>query len=378
MEQNLLTSRTWAEINLKSLEKNVEILRTQISPQTKFLAVVKANAYGHGLTEIAKKLEECKVDMFGVATVEEAIELRQNQIQTPILVLGQSSPELIDLICDNEITQTIENFEIAQNFSKFAQNKNKIVKVHIKIDTGMGRLGFYWPEDEESKQKTAEEIKNICHFPGLKVEGVFTHFAKAEDKDYSKNQLKIFKEALKYLKNLGVKFDIIHAAASTATLNYPSAHFDMCRFGLVLYGYESTENGNKNGKLHLNPIMTVKSKISAVRNLPKDSNIGYDCTYILKKDSKIAVLPIGYGDGFPRNLSNKAYVKIKGILCPIVGKICMDMIMVDVSQIDDVNEGDVAVVYDEDLIIDDAKKSGTIIHEILCEILPRVERVFIN
>ena len=378
MESNLSTSRTWAEINLKSLEKNVEILRTQISKQTKFLAVVKANAYGHGLIEIAKKLEECKVDMFGVATVEEAIKLRQNQIEIPILVLGQSSPELIDLICDNEITQTIENIEIAQNFSKFAQNKNKTVKIHIKIDTGMGRLGFYWPEDEESKLKTAEEIKNVCHFPGLKIEGVFTHFAKATDKNFSKNQIKTFKEALKYLKNLGIKFNIIHAAASTATLNYPSAHFDMCRFGLALYGYESTENGNENGKLNLTPIMTVKSKISTVRNLPKDSKIGYDCTYILKKDSKIAVLPIGYGDGFPRNLSNKAYVKIKGILCPIIGRICMDMIMVDVSQIDDVNEGDIAVVYDEDLITDDAKKSGTIIHEILCEILPRVERVFIN
>ena len=360
----LSTSRTWAEINLKSLEKNIEILRTQISNQTKFLAVVKANAYGHGLIEISKKLEELKVDMFGVATVEEALKLRENQIKTPILILGQSSPELFDLISDNEITQTIENIEIAKKFSNFAQNKKKSIKIHIKIDSGMGRIGFFWPEDEKSKKKTSQEIKKISTFPGLKIEGIFTHLAKATDKHFTNNQIKKFKEAIEYLNNLGLKFNIIHAAASVATLNFPSAHFDMCRFGLVMYGYESTENGNENGKLNLEPILKVKSKISAVRNLPKDS--------------KIAVLPIGYGDGFPRNLSNKANVKIKGILCPIVGRVCMDMIMVDASDVEEVNEGDVAVVFDEELIVDDVKKSGTIIHEILCGILPRVKRVYVN
>ena len=373
---NLSTSRTWAEINLKSLEKNIEILRTQISNQTKFLAVVKANAYGHGLIEISKKLEQLKIDMFGVATVEEALKLRENQIKTPILVLGQSSPELFDLISDNEITITIENIEIARNFSNFARNKK--IKIHIKIDTGMGRLGFFWPEDEKSKKKLSSEIKKISFFPGLKIEGIFTHLAKTTDKHFTNNQIKKFKEAIEYLNNLGLKFNIIHACASSATLNYPSAHFDMCRFGLVMYGYESTENGNKNGKLNLEPILKVKSKISAIRNLPKDSKIGYDCTFTLKKDSKIAVVPVGYGDGFPRNLSNKANVKINGILCPIVGRVCMDMIMVDVSNVEEVNEGDVAVVFDEDLIVDDVKKSGTIIHEILCGILPRVKRVYVN
>ena len=253
--------------------------------------------------------------MFGVATLKEAIKLRQNQIKIPILVLGQSSPELIDLLCDNIITQTIENIEIAQKFSKFAKNKNKTVKIHIKINTNMEKLGFFWPNNEELKKKTTEEIKNVFNFPGLKIEGIFTHLAKTTDINFSQNQIKIFKEALKYLKNLGLKFNIIHTAASTATFNYPSADINMYQFGLVLYGYESTENGNKNGKLHLMPIMTVKSKISTVRNLPKNSKIGYDCTFILKKDSKIAVLPIGYGDGFPRILSNKANVKIKGILC---------------------------------------------------------------
>ena len=373
---DLSTSRTWAEINLKSLEKNIEILRTQISNQTKFLAVVKANAYGHGLIEISKKLEQLKIDMFGVATVEEALKLRENQIKTPILVLGQSSPELFDLISDNEITITIENIEIARNFSNFARNKK--IKIHIKIDTGMGRLGFFWPEDEKSKKKLSSEIKKISFFPGLKIEGIFTHLAKTTDKHFTNNQIKKFKEAIEYLNNLGLKFNIIHACASSATLNYPSAHFDMCRFGLVMYGYESTENGNKNGKLNLEPILKVKSKISAIRNLPKDSKIGYDCTFTLKKDSKIAVVPVGYGDGFPRNLSNKANVKINGILCPIVGRVCMDMIMVDVSNVEEVNEGDVAVVFDEDLIVDDVKKSGTIIHEILCGILPRVKRVYVN
>ena len=283
---DLSTSRTWAEINLKSLEKNIEILRTQISNQTKFLAVVKANAYGHGLIEISKKLEQLKIDMFGVATVEEALKLRENQIKTPILVLGQSSPELFDLISDNEITITIENIEIARNFSNFARNKK--IKIHIKIDTGMGRLGFFWPEDEKSKKKLSSEIKKISFFPGLKIEGIFTHLAKTTDKHFTNNQIKKFKEAIEYLNNLGLKFNIIHACASSATLNYPSAHFDMCRFGLVMYGYESTENGNKNGKLNrrfvLYYIHVTKDKNSYSKSRMNGQVLGQK--YVVKDISK--------------------------------------------------------------------------------------------
>jgi len=381
MDSLIASSRTWAEINLKALENNVKILRKQISNNTKFLGVVKANAYGHGSVQIAKKLQECKVDMLGVACIEEAIELRKGGIIIPILVLGITPPELTEVISEYEITQTIEDFEYGKKLSEKVEKLQKKIKVHIKIDTGMGRLGFYLPEDgkdEKTKKMIINEIQQINKLPGLIIEGIFTHFAKATDKEFSYNQIKKFKEIKENLSNIGIKFNITHAASSTAILNYPEAHFDMCRFGLVLYGYESTETGNKNSKLNLQPVMTVKSRISAIKDLPKDYTISYDCTYILKKDSKIAILPIGYGDGYPRNLSNKVNVKINGIICPVIGRICMDMIMVDVSEINDIKVGDIGVVYDEELITEGAEKTGTIIHELLSEILPRVKRVFIN
>lgn len=219
----------------------------------------------------------------------------------------------------------------------------------------------------------------MCNLPGLEPEGIFTHFADGDNEEYTKSQIKKFKEILEYLSNLGIKFKIAHAAASTGILKYPEAHFDMGRFGIILYGYASTETGNKESNLNIIPIMTVKSRISSVRNLPKGATISYGCTYKLKSDSTIAVIPIGYADGFPRCLSNKANVKINNKLCPVLGRVCMDMMMVDVTSIkDEVKAGDIAIILDEELITENAQKANTIIHEILSQILPRVNRVYIN
>ena len=374
------TSRTWAEINLNNLAENFKILKSKLNPGAKFLAVCKANAYGHGMIECAKKFQELGADYLAVATVIEGSELRKNGITIPVLCLGQADPELAPLMLENKITQAVGDFENGKKISDFAVSQNSKIKIHVKIDTGMGRTGFYWPDSEDEKSKVINEIKNLCALPGLEPEGIFTHFAAADgDKNFTKLQLKKFLDAKNSLSALGINFKISHAAASSGILFYPEAHLDMGRFGLVLYGYADTEKGNEESDLGLKPVMEVRSRITTVRKLPAGATISYGRTFELKRDSLIAVLPIGYADGLPRILSNNFNVKIHGKFCPILGRICMDMCMVDVTDLKDENvkAGDVAVIFDGDLIPLAAKNSGTIIHEILCSPSERVPRVFI-
>ena len=375
----LATSRTWAEINLDELTHNIKTLRKVLTPTAKFLGVVKANAYGHGMIECAKTLQASGADWLAVATVPEGAELRESGITLPILCLGQTQPELADIISKYSITQAVGDLENAEALSQRAQTIGKTISVHVKIDTGMSRTGFYWPDDPSAKSRTAHEILELCSLPGLDAQGIFTHFAAADDDpEYTHMQLRKFNEARETLASLGRTFKLSHAAASIGTLDYPEAHLDMGRFGLVLYGYASTETGNLNSSLGLHPVMTLKSRITAVRHLPAGTTISYGRTYTLKRDSVIAVLPIGYADGLPRTLSNKFSVKIHDTLCPNVGRVCMDMCMIDVTDIPNVKAGEVAVVWDEELVTLAARNAGTIIHEILCMPSQRVPRVFIK
>ena len=372
-------SRTWAEINLDELAHNFKILRGILKPEAKFLGVCKADAYGHGMSVCAKKLQECGADWLAVAAVTEGVELRQKGITLPILCLGQASVELAKLMCDYGITQGVGDFDNGKKLSDYAKSVHKKIKIHVKIDTGMSRTGFYWPDDETQKNETAQKIFELCNLPGIEAEGLFTHFAAADDdENFTHLQLKKILEAKKFLEDLGLKFKITHAAASVGVLKFPEAHLDMGRFGLVMYGYESTDTGNENSTINLHPVMKVKSRITAVRDLPKGATISYGRTYTLKRDSKIAVLPIGYADGLPRILSNNFNVKIHDTLCPILGRICMDMTMADVTDIKGVKAGDIATVFDGDLIPLAAKNSGTIIHEIVCSPSMRVPRIFIE
>ncbi|MBQ7544796.1 MAG: alanine racemase [Synergistaceae bacterium] len=375
----LATSRTWAEINLDDLAHNYTTLRSILTPSAKFLAVVKANAYGHGAVPCARKLQECGADFLAVATVPEGAELRQNGLTLPILCLGQASPNMASLMCEYGITQAVGDLENARALSDYAEANRRKIRVHVKIDTGMSRTGFWWPDDKESKEDTARDIEELCSLPGIEAEGLFTHFAVADDdKDFTHLQLNRLLEARRYLAKIGRTFSITHAAASVGTLDYPEAHLDMGRFGLVLYGYASTETGNKGSTLGLRPVMTLKSRITAVRRLPAGTTISYGRTHTLKRDSVIAVLPIGYADGLHRVLSNKFSVKVHGALCPNVGRVCMDMTMIDVTDIDGVKAGDVAVVWDEELITAAAKNAGTIIHEMVCSPSLRVPRVYVE
>ena len=376
----LATSRTWTEINLDELAHNVKILRSLLNPNAKFLGVVKANAYGHGIIQTAKKLVETGADWLAVAAIPCGIELRENGITLPVLCLGQTQPEFAELITKYNISQAVGDLENGKALSQLAGDKK--IRIHVKIDTGMSRTGFYWPDDKASQEKTAREIYELCTLPNIEPEGMFTHFAAADDDpEFTRLQLRKFNEARDALSRLGVNFKIYHAAASIGVLNYPEAHLDMGRFGLVLYGYESTETGNINSKLDLHPVMTLKSRITAVRELPKGATISYGRTYKLERDSTIAVLPIGYADGWPRNLSNKFNVKIHDVLCPNVGRVCMDMSMIDVTDLiktHSVKAGDTATLLDGELIVPAAKNSGTIIHEMVCRPSLRVPRVYIE
>ena len=375
----LATSRTWAEINLDELSHNITTLRKVLSPSAKFLGVVKANAYGHGMTQCAKTLQANGADYLAVATVPEGVELRKNGITLPILCLGQTQPELAPLMAEYSITQAVGDLANGQALSEHAQALRTTIRIHIKLDTGMSRTGFFWPSDDAQKQKTAHDILTLCRLPGLEAEGLFTHFAVADDDpEYTRMQLRKFLEARQTLSALGQDFTLSHAAASIGTLDYPEAHLDMGRFGLVLYGYASTETGNEGSTLGLHPVMTLKSRITAVRRLPAGTTISYGRTYTLKRDSVIAVLPIGYADGLPRPLSNNFSVRIHDTLCPNVGRVCMDMCMADVTDVPGVKAGDVATVWDGELIPIAARNAGTIIHEVVCMPSQRVPRVFIE
>ena len=363
------TARTWAEIDLDALAHNYRLLRG-LAPDSRFLGLVKANAYGHGAVPVAKKLESLGADMLAVACLDEAVELREAGVGIPILCLGQTPVEYaFDLLAYN-ITQTVGDLETGKALSAAAVAAGKTLKIHVKLDTGMGRLGF-------AGSAINEEIRALCALPGLEAEGIFTHFANADgDEAYTKGQDDAFICTINELYHEDkLNFKIYHCAASAAVLNYPWMSMGMIRPGIALYGHVPDPSVKDPG---LKPVMTVKSRIAAVRDLPAGAKISYGCTAALKRDSKIAVLPMGYGDGLPRALSNKLEVLIGDRPCPVLGRICMDMCMVDVTDVSGVKAGDIATVYGPGLTDCAAQLAGTIPYELLCQLTPRVPRVYLE
>ena len=362
------TARTWAEVDLDALAHNYRLLRG-LAPDSRFLGVVKANAYGHGAVPVAKKLESLGADMLAVACLDEAVELRRAGIAVPILCLGQTPVEYASDLLAYNITQTVGDLETGRALSAAAEAAGKTLKIHVKVDTGMGRLGFVGPA-------LNEEIRALCALPGLEAEGIFTHFADADgSKEYTTAQNRKLGDAIGALRKAGLEFKICHCAASAAVLNYPYTSMDMIRPGIALYGYVPDPSVKDPG---LKPVMTVKSRIAVVRDLPAGAKISYGCTATLERDSKVAVLPMGYGDGLPRVLSNKLEVLIGDRLCPVLGRICMDMCMVDVTDAPGVKAGDVATVYGPGLTDWAAQLAGTIPYELLCQLTPRVPRLYLE
>lgn len=366
---------TFAEINLDNFIFNLNQLKNKLGANTKLMAVIKANAYGHGALKISRVALNNGADSLGVALLEEAMELKEEGINAPILVFGYISSFDLEKAIERKIRQTVFSYQQALSISRAALNQNKEALIHIKIDTGMRRIGF-WPE-----RKSLEEIEEIYRLPGIKVEGFYTHFACAEkeDKSYTQEQMHRFLTFIKALKEQGFEPGLLHTANSAALIDLPSTHLDLVRPGIALYGlYPSFVQCEK---IELKTVLSLKSEIIQLKVVPAGSGISYNHTFRTSHQSIIATLPIGYADGLNRRLSNKGEVLVKGKKVPIVGTICMDQCLIDVSSINDVEVGDEAVLLGaqgREIITADeiADRLGTISYEVLTSISNRVPRLY--
>ena len=368
--------RTWAEVDLDNLTHNYHILREMMPENCRFLGLCKANAYGHGAVPIAKKLEALGAELLAVACLEEAIELRHGGVTIPILCLGQTDPHYAPSLVANNVIATVGDWETAQALSQAAVKMRQNIRIHVKIDTGMTRLGFLWEADK--KEEVADCIANLCRLPNLEHEGIFTHFADAEGSEpYTMGQMTAFLEAKEMLTARGIDCDLYHCANSAAMLRYPSTHMNMVRPGLVLYGYYPDAQYAEMDGHRLRPVMKLCSRIWSIRTIPAGTKVSYGCTVTLERESRVAVLPIGYGDGYFRSFSGAAEVLIAGVRCKILGRVCMDMCMIDVTDLPHVAVGDVATIYGVDGLLEDAAHiASTVPYELLCDVNPRVPRVY--
>ena len=370
--------RTWAEIDLSALSFNYKKIREHIGQGTGFFGIVKADAYGHGAVMVASKLQELGADYLAVSSIDEAMELRYNGITMPILILGHTPREQVDrLICFN-ITQAVTCEAKAVEYSEEAVRYGGTLKVHIKVDTGMSRLGYICEGDYF--EHGVDGISYACGLPGLDAEGIFTHFAVADEpgdssKEYTLHQFKLFKDVIEAVEHKSCrKFKIRHCANTGATVDYPETYMDMVRPGLLLYGY-----GEHAKKLGLKPVMTMKTTISTIKIYPLGTKISYGGTYITDKQTRIGVVPYGYADGFLRCLSNKYSVMTSQGAAEVRGKICMDMCMIDLSDKPDVGVGDEVVIFGPSNPIENmADIAGTIPYEIVCAVSKRVHRVYLE
>lgn len=344
------------------------------------MSLVKANAYGHGMVPVARKMEELGADFFAVACLDEAVELQDAGIRSPILILGVTLPQDCEEAVRRGIRLSISESESAKAASAAAEKLGCPAFVHIKLDTGMSRLGF--PGREECAEETADEIASLCRLPGIEAEGIFTHFAAADDpekEEFTLRQFTRFTDMIGKLENRGIRFPLRHCAASSATLRYPFSYLDMVRPGIIQFGHYPAAGMEGLAGGGLRPVMTLKSRISFVKDLPAGTEVSYGCTWRAERDSRIATVMIGYGDGFSRLLSNRGEMLVHGQRAKIVGRICMDMCMLDVTDIPGVCAGDTATVFGPELPVEEKSDAvGTISYEILCDVAPRVPRIYIE
>lgn len=370
-------NRAWAEVNLDNIAHNVKEIRRITDKKTEIMGVVKADAYGHGVMEVAKTLIENGVTRLAVSMLDEAIQLRQNGVDVPILILSYTDPRRAEEIILNDVTQTVFSHDLAEALSEAAVRLDKNIKIHIKIDSGMTRVGFM------PGYSAVKDVVWISKLPKIIIEGLFTHFASADenDKSYTNMQFERFMSIVSELNRIGIYIPVKHVCNSAGIIEYPEMHLNMVRPGIVLYGMYPSEEVHKD-KIDLRPAMTLKANIILVKEVEADTCISYGRIYKTQHDSKIATLPIGYADGYTRLLTSKGRVLVNGQSVPIVGKICMDQCMIDVTDVEgDVNVGDEAVLFgsqngNEIKIEDLADKIGTINYEIACIIGKRIPRVY--
>jgi alanine racemase len=329
---------TRAEIRLGALRRNFATARELAGPGVKVMAIVKANAYGHGILQVAREFVRDGADYLGVAFLEEGIFLRKNGIASPILVLGAVATQQIALFLEHDLTITLPSLEKARAVSSVAVAMGKTAKVHLKVDTGMERIGVHW----YSATPFLEEVHSL---PGLEVEGIFSHFATADDDlDFAREQLDRFREVLAILDAAGLRPPIVHLANSAALVNLPESRFDLVRPGLLLYGYEPSPSR----KVGVDPVMRLVSRVSYFKSVRAGAGVSYGRIWTAPEDTRLATVPIGYGDGYPRALSNKGEVIIRGRRLPVVGRVCMDQLMVDLGPDSQVRVGDNVVLLGRD------------------------------
>ena len=367
----------WAEIDLDAIAYNTRNIKKLIGDKD-LIAVVKANCYGHGVIDIIPTLLENGVSRFAVAMISESLEIRDNKITAPVMILGFTPLYLGEELINNNIEQTVYDLDYAKELSKIALTLNKKAKIHIAIDTGMGRIGFL------PNEKSIDNITEICSLEGIEVIGIFTHFSTSDEKDkeYSHEQFTKMLSVMDTLKKRGIDIPLKHVANSGAIIDLPDTYLDAVRAGIILYGYYPSDEIDKNN-LALKPALTLKATITNVKTLEKDMYVSYGRTFKTSNETIVATIPVGYADGYLRKLAENGKVIIKGEFAPIIGRICMDQFMIDVTNIPDVKIGDEVILLGEKNGLkynadDMAKKLDTINYEVTCMLKSRLPRVYIK
>ncbi len=377
--------RTWAEIDLDALSHNFQTVRAAANPQTEICCVVKADGYGHGAVRMAKELEMQGAGWFAVSNLEEALQLRQGGISRPVLVLGFTPAEEAAVLAREDISQCVYSGEYAQELSQYAQGAGIRVKIHAKIDTGMGRLGFTF-QDINRDEAAIGAVKTACTLPGLLPEGIFTHFAVSDEgragDSFTMRQFGCFKEMTEALGREGLRFSVRHCANSAAVFDYPLSHMDMVRAGVVLYGLMPSQS--LRSAPNLRPVLSLRSVVSHVKTILPGATLSYGRTFTAQQVMRVATVPVGYADGYSRRLEQGgAQVLIQGRRCPVLGRICMDQLMADVSALGEVPTGERVTLIGRDgaeeiTAAELASWEGTINYEVVCALSKRVPRVYLK
>lgn len=377
MKQNSYRS-TWAEIHLDAVKENIQTFKNRLKPETNFMAVIKADGYGHGAVETGKTAIEAGADYLGVALLDEALELRKAGITAPVLVLSPIEKQAIETAVNENVTFTVFTKEIAQTAAETAEKLNKTATVHLKVDTGMTRIGV------RTKEEALEVARILTNSKRINLEGIYTHFAAADHLDeaaFTRTQYESFRHLVDYLEKNSITFSLRHCCNTAAVIAYPEMQMDMVRVGIGLYGFAADRSLEH--MITLTPAMTVKSRIAFVKSIPKGQTVGYGRTYTAEGERIIATLPIGYADGLVRLSSNQTVMTLDGKKVPIAGRVCMDQVMLDVTDFPETAIGDEVVYFGnpdrgESSAYDASDIAQTIPYEIICGISKRVPRVYLK
>lgn len=372
-------NRAWAEIDLDAIAHNTREVKKFTGDRVELMGVVKADAYGHGVIEVVRTLLDNGVSRLAVSMLDEALQIRKMGINVPILILSYTDPSRADEIVLNDVTQTVFSLDLARALSDAAVRLGKYVKIHVKVDTGMSRVGFM------PGYNAVKNIMEIGKMPGIVIEGIFTHFASADESDrsYTMMQFERFMSLCNELSRVGIHIPVKHVCNSGGIIQYPQMHLDMVRPGIILYGLYPSQEVDR-GSISLKPAMSLKANVILVKEVDKDVYISYGRTFRTSRKSKIATIPIGYADGYTRLLSNKGRMLVNGEFAPVVGRICMDQCMIDVTDLEhEVHVGDEVVIFGSQngasISVDEiAEQVGTINYELLCIIGKRIPRVYIK